>query len=40
MPAIATELKRETAIAIKRFNWNHEQAKAAYARSVSISSFL
>lgn len=35
MPDIAKELKRETAVAIKKFNWTEQQARVTYQRSVS-----
>lgn len=34
MPAIVKELKRETAIAIKMFNWDERTAKRQYKKSV------
>ncbi|GAB0095520.1 Cox18 [Sergentomyia squamirostris] len=34
MPEIAKELKRETAIAMKQFNWTEKEAKLMYARSL------
>lgn len=36
MPAIVKELKRETAIAIRKFNWDERQAKMMFNRSVGI----
>jgi mitochondrial inner membrane protein COX18 len=34
MPAIVKELKAETALAIQRFQWDENQAKAAFNRSI------
>uniref|UniRef100_A0A1L8E0C0 Putative cytochrome oxidase bioproteinis protein oxa1 mitochondrial n=1 Tax=Nyssomyia neivai TaxID=330878 RepID=A0A1L8E0C0_9DIPT len=34
MPEIAKELKQETAIAMKKFNWTEKQAKIMYAHSL------
>jgi hypothetical protein len=40
MPEIVKELKRETAIAVKQFNWTESQAQRIYNRSVSIMHLL
>lgn len=34
MPAIAEELKKETAFAVRKFKWNEQQAKIMYRRSL------
>lgn len=34
LPAIADELRRETSIAVKMYNWDEKTAKAAFKRSV------
>lgn len=34
MPEIAKELKRETAMAVKKFNLNEQQARAIYTKSI------
>jgi hypothetical protein len=36
MPEIVKELKKETVVAIKKFNWTEKQARVVYNRSVSI----
>jgi hypothetical protein len=36
MPEIVKELKKETAVAMKKFNWTENQARKIYNRSVSI----
>lgn len=38
LPEIAKELKRETAIAVRRFNWTEEEAKRAFTASVSAGN--
>lgn len=35
MPAIVEELKKETAFAMKKYNWTQQQARQIYNRSVS-----
>lgn len=40
MPAIVEELKRETAVAIKRFKWDERTAKLMFKRSVCINKIL
>lgn len=36
MPALVEELKKETTIAVKKFGWTEQQAKAVYYRSVLV----
>ena len=40
MPEIVKELKKETAVAIKQFNWTEDQARKMYNHSVSLMLFL
>lgn len=40
MPDIVKELKYETAIAVKMFNWDERTARMHYNRSVSCNNFL
>lgn len=40
MVEITNELKKETALAIKQFNWNEATAKHHYRRSVSMSTLI
>lgn len=35
MPAIVAELKKEAAMAMKKFNWTEKQTRLVYNRSVS-----
>lgn len=37
LPEIAQELKRETAYAIRLYNWDEKTARATYNRSVSYT---
>lgn len=38
MPAIANEMKKEMAVAIKIYNWDERTAQISYKRSVSLSN--
>lgn len=39
MPAIVEELKKETAVAIRLYNWDEKMARTTFNRSVSKNSF-